>query len=103
MCGRGDGFAGDFGGIRVGEVRLCAVGNAFEQPRRATLLERVPADVRHLERRRQTPAASGDDPEAGHTGILVAAFVEPLLAEADAEEQRAAAERVANSVAPLGS
>ena len=76
-----------------------------EQPRRQRLeLERVPPDVRNLQPLRrvalQQPARPLEHAQAGNIGRLLAAFVQPLHADADAEQGSACIHGAADRLAP---
>src|SRR6185436_2957149 len=107
VIGRGDGVARDGGDVTVREVRLRAAFNAFDNRSVTGLVDRVPSDVRNLERRArrglQPPAFTRQQAEPTNVRSLLAAFVQPLHDETDAKERPALADTLENRVNPCRS
>src|SRR5438046_1391449 len=76
-CGR---VAGEGSDVAVREVHLRAIRNPLENRGLAADGERVPADVRYLDRRRafEPVTAARQEPKAGELRRLLASLEQPL-------------------------
>ena len=83
------------------EVNLAAGCDTVEKERGLGRLQRVPPHVRHA-RSLEPPAPAWKQAEPVEAGRFVAAFEEPLHAEADPEERAAIIDEPQETVSPLG-
>ena len=104
MARLGDSIRRHRGDVAVGEIDLRPIGYAIGNRVVAPPLEHVPADVRNLERESpaQSEATATQDTEPGAAGRLVAAFVQPLHAETDAEQRPSGANEGEDGLGPSG-
>src|SRR4029453_253440 len=86
--------------VRVDEIEALALGDPVEEPQRATVLDTIPAHVRHLESRRKAMHHAGDHVEAAPLAELLASGEQQLVAQADAEKRPAPVQRTAQRLEP---
>src|SRR5260221_408166 len=86
----GDASVADRRGVGVREVDVAFASDAVEERRVAATLDRVPADVRHLDVAAQQRARAGQHAEPAQLRRLLAALEQELQPETDAEERAAA-------------